>query len=293
MDQLQHALAYRRRGFSVIPIKAKDKRPLISWEPYQVEAAEEATIRHWFESWPTANIGLVTGAISDCIVVDLDSNEATQKLKSLLGNYDLRAVPRSRTGKGWQLFFKHPGVSIPNRTGVIPNMDIRADGGYVVVPPSIHPNGKEYKWEVPLNGHLPKLPGELFKLIQTPTHNEQGYRERFDTARALAGVPEGQRDEAIFKLASKLRNADIPQDIAETLVLESARNCQPPFPERVALEKVGRVYNRYVPTVKPEQPKQQAEFRPQFMSMKELLALPPDPTRWLWDQTLPASALLY
>src|SRR5262245_5887349 len=105
MDQLQHALAYRRRGFSVIPIKAKDKRPLISWEPYQVEPAEEATIRHWFESWHTANIGLVTGAISDCIVIDLDSNEATQKLKSLLGNYDLSAVPRSRTGKGFQLFF--------------------------------------------------------------------------------------------------------------------------------------------------------------------------------------------
>src|SRR5262249_24939698 len=187
-----------------------------AWETYQTEPAPEPTIRHWFESWPTANIGLVTGAISDCIVVDLDSNEATQKLKSLLGNYDLSAVPRSRTGKGFQLFFKHPGVSIPNRTGVIPDIDIRADGGYVVVPPSIHPNGKEYKWEVPLNGNLPQLPAKLFEIIQTPTHNEQGYRERFDTAKALAGVPEGQRDEAIFKLASKLRNADIPQEMAET-----------------------------------------------------------------------------
>jgi len=76
-------------------------------------------------------------------VVDLDTENAKEELKSFLGDYDLAAVPRSRTGKGWQLFFKHPGMSVPNRTGVIPNMDIRADGGYVVAPPSIHPNGKE------------------------------------------------------------------------------------------------------------------------------------------------------
>src|SRR5262249_27131057 len=112
---LAAALDYAERGFSVIPIKPKDKKPLIAWETYQTEPAPEPTIDRWFESWPTANIGLVTGAISDCIVIDLDSNEATQKLKSLLGNYDLSAVPRSRTGKGFQLFFKHPGVSIPNR----------------------------------------------------------------------------------------------------------------------------------------------------------------------------------
>src|SRR5262245_25984837 len=248
MNRVQQALAYQERGFSVIPIKPKDKRPLIRWGTYQVEPAPESTIKHWFESFADANIGLVTGAVSDCIVVDLDSEDAKKELKSLLGDYDLRAVPRTRTGKGWQLFFKHPGISIPNRAGILPNVDIRADGGYVVVPPSIHPNGKEYKWEVPLNGNLPQLPAKLFEIIQTPTHNEQGYRERFDSAGALAGVPEGQRDEAIFRLASKLRNADIPQAMAETLVLEAARNCQPPFSERVALDKVARVYNRYQPT---------------------------------------------
>src|SRR6266542_5783442 len=133
---LDSAIGYRRRGFSIIPIKPKDKRPLIQWEQYQAEAPTEQQIQEWFSKWPTANLGLVTGVISDCIVVDLDSSEARDKLKSMLGDYDLAAVPRSRTGKGWQLFFKHPEESIPNRAGVLPNMDVRGDGGYVVAPPS-------------------------------------------------------------------------------------------------------------------------------------------------------------
>src|SRR5262249_15693932 len=145
---------------------------------------------------------IVTGAVSDLVVIDLDSDDAKNKLKSLIpADYNLAAVPRVRTGRGgYHLFFQHPGVHVATRAGVLPKTDVRADGGYVVTAPSIHESGRPYKWEVPLNGYLPKLPVELFKLIQAPTHTEQGYRERFDTAKALAGVPEGQRDEAIFKL---------------------------------------------------------------------------------------------
>jgi len=144
---LDDAIAYRRRGFSPIPIKAKDKKPLIGWEPYQKELPSEKILEHWFTAWPDANLGLVTGAVSDCVVIDLDSDDARLKLKSLLDPFDLAAVPRSRTGRGWQLFFKHPEVIIFNRAGVIPGLDVRGDGGYVVAPPSIHPNGKQYKWE--------------------------------------------------------------------------------------------------------------------------------------------------
>jgi hypothetical protein len=283
---LQEAIAYRRRGFSPIPIKPRDKRPLIQWEKYQTEPASEETIKHWFQSWPNANIGLVTGAVSDCIVVDLDSDEATKKLKSRLGDYDLSAVPRSRTGKGWQLFFKYPGVSIPNRTGVLSNMDIRGDGGYVVVPPSIHPNGKQYKWEISLNGQLPELPEELLKIIQSPTRTEQGARERFDTAKALAGVPEGQRDETVFKLACKLRNADVPREMAEELVIEAARNCRPPFSERAALDKVARAYQHYPPK-QDKKSQQQPELWPEFLTAKDILQAPKDPTRWIWENCLP------
>ena len=72
---------------------------MISWESYQKEPPAEAMIRHWFESWPTANVGIVTGAVSDAVVIDLDSAEAKEKIKALVPNYDLGAVPRVRTGR--------------------------------------------------------------------------------------------------------------------------------------------------------------------------------------------------
>lgn len=284
---LDDAIIYRRRGFSVIPIKPKDKRPLIQWEIYQTEPASEQTIKHWFTSWPNANLALVTGAVSDVVVIDLDSAEAKEKIKALIPNYDLSAVPRVRTGRGgYHLFFKHPGVSVQTRVGILPKTDIRADGGYVVAAPSIHENGKPYKWEVSISGELPKLPVELFKLISSPSTNSNGFRERFNTAQSLNGVPEGQRDETLFKLACKLRNADVPREMAETLILEAAKNCQPPFSERVALEKVQRAYDRYQPAGAKGHSSQK-EIWPDFLTAKEILQAPKDPTRWIVENCLP------
>ena len=75
-----------------------------------------------------------------------------------------------------------------------------------------------------------------------------GYDERFDTARALAGVPEGERDDTLFRLACKLRHADVPEDWAERLALEAAASCEPAFDPDLAVEKVHRAYGKYGPS---------------------------------------------
>jgi putative DNA primase/helicase len=141
-DVLTAALSYQQRCFSVIPIQSSEKKPLVHWEQYQRGRATESEIKVWWAMWPDANVGILTGAVSGLVVIDLDTPEAKENLKGLVPGFDFTTVPRSRTGKGWQLFFKHPGVTIPNRAGVIPGLDVRGDGGYVVAPPSIHPNGK-------------------------------------------------------------------------------------------------------------------------------------------------------
>jgi AAA domain/Bifunctional DNA primase/polymerase, N-terminal/Primase C terminal 1 (PriCT-1) len=247
-------------------------------------------IKRWWSKWADANVGIVTGAVSGLVVIDLDSVEAKERLKTLVPDFNLAVVPRSRTGKGWQLFFKHPGVNIANRAGVIPGLDVRGDGGYVVAPPSIHTNGKTYKWEVPINGDLPKLPVELFKLISSPAFSaENGYREKLNTPQALAGIPEGQRDETLFRLACKLRSADVPREMAEALILEAARNCQPPFSERISLEKVERAYRKYTPKRDSENTAPTGHFC--LIQAQDLLASEEPETEWLWDGILPAGGL--
>ena len=71
-------------------------------------------------------------------------------------------------------------------------------------------------------------------------------RVRVDTVAVLAGVPEGERDEALFRLACRLRHADVPVEMAEALILQAAGNCSPPFPPRIAVQKVVSAY-RYQP----------------------------------------------
>ena len=278
----QSALQYAKRGFSVIPIEPKGKKPLIAWEQYQTRAAPANEIKKMFGA-PGANVAIVTGKISGLVVIDVDSEAAKEKLKSIVPNYDLDGVSRTKTGRGWQLFFAHPGTPIQNRAAVLPGLDVRGDGGYVVAPPSIHPNGKQYKWEVPLGDDLPKLPVELFKLITEP--QEQTYRSRFNTAEALNGVEEGRRDETCFKLACKLRSADVPQEMAERLILEAARNCDPAFSEKIALEKVARTYAKYQAK---DNGARELEFWPEFLTAKDILQAPKDPTRWILDECLPA-----
>jgi len=152
---LIQALDYQRQGFSVIPIHAKEKKPLIAWEPYQTKRASEETLTQWFSSWPDANIAIVTGAVSGIVVVDCDDKAAARELKKMIP--DLTPIPRSKTGHGWHFFFKHPGENIVNRVNVLPKMDIRGDGGYVVAPPSIHPEGHVYQlfaWHTSANGQI-------------------------------------------------------------------------------------------------------------------------------------------
>jgi AAA domain len=139
--------------------------------------------------------------------------------------------------------------------------------------------------------NLPKLPVELYRLISSPTPNGgNGIRERFNTAQALAGLPEGQRDDAIFRLACKLRSADVPQDMAESLIVGAARNCDPLFPEDVALEKVARAYTKYEP--KSEEKKAPASTHGfKLVSAIDLLASAGSDTRWLWDGVLPEGGM--
>lgn len=134
------ALALHRRGFSVFPV-AHDKRPLVAWKPYQTTRPTTAMIREWWQRWPHANPGIATGAISGIIVVDIDTPEALHGVCRQIVTPTLTVL----TARGIHMYYAYPGHHVPNTRDLMPGVDVRGDGGYVVAPGAIHTDGTRYQ----------------------------------------------------------------------------------------------------------------------------------------------------
>lgn len=148
-QNLTAAPGYLARGWSVVPVAERGKRPIVRWQTFGERYPTEAEVRDWFERWPTANVAVVTGLISGVVVLDVDpSHGGEESLARLaLRNAGLpRTVEATTGGGGRHVYFKHPGFEVRNRTGFFPGLDLRGDGGVIIVPPSIHPWGRPYRW---------------------------------------------------------------------------------------------------------------------------------------------------
>ncbi|MFC0624737.1 bifunctional DNA primase/polymerase [Kribbella deserti] len=99
---------------------------------------------------PNGQLAVRTGAVSGLLVVDIDPDHGgTASLVHLVARSVLPRTRWVRTGSfGQHLYYRHPGQHMPSRP--MPNrpgIDIKADGGYVVLPPSIHHRtGLPYRW---------------------------------------------------------------------------------------------------------------------------------------------------
>lgn len=113
-------------------------------------SSDPAQLRAWWGRWPGGNIGVATGAASGIVVLDVDPEHGGEESFALL-EQELGPAPetaRQRTGSGGtHLIFAHPGGRrIGNRARLLPGIDVRGDGGYIVVPPSNHISGGCYAW---------------------------------------------------------------------------------------------------------------------------------------------------
>src|SRR3989344_133226 len=142
MTLKEAALEYLAKGWSVMPINPSNKKPYHSWKYLQYTLPAPADIEVEWTKWPEANIGLVTGELSGVSVVDIDPRHG--------GTTDnLPDTVKSQTGGGgWHYFYKYtPGVYSLN--ALSQGVDLKSDGGYVILPPSGHKSGNTYKWVTP------------------------------------------------------------------------------------------------------------------------------------------------
>jgi uncharacterized protein len=127
---------------------APGKHPRIPWEHLMHERATATEVKRWWQRWPQANLGLVTGELSGLVILDVDPrNGGTASLVAFEEAYGaLPPTVESETGGGGRhLYFRHPNRWIQSHP-LAPGLDVKADGGLVVAPPSVHASGRTYRW---------------------------------------------------------------------------------------------------------------------------------------------------
>jgi len=226
---LETALKYLSRGWSVIPLGRKKKPLLPEWTTYQSRLATEQEIRQWWGKWPDANIGIVTGSISGLVVLDADSEKAHQYIQQR----GMPPTPQASTGKGTHFYFKHPGDRVPNKVNSEIGLDVRADGGYVVAPPSIHPNGKRYEWAPYLNpwdADVERMQPWMIEYCNQSNSRPKGgeVAEGWQTE-ALKGVGKGERNHTAARLAGRYIAKGMTDDEVVQVLLIWNQNNNPPL----------------------------------------------------------------
>lgn len=168
-ELLEKALDYAREGLPVFPCNARDKRPLTA-NGFHDASTDAETVTAWWTRWPDAMIGMPTGAATGFWALDIDDPEAFEAACTI----ELPATRRVDTGKGYHLYFKHdPAKPVRNQQKhrtrgwpfpSLPGAETRGDGGYVIVPPSIHPTGRRYQWHD--DAALTDAPAALLKVVR-------------------------------------------------------------------------------------------------------------------------------
>ncbi len=246
---MKAALDYGRLGWSVIPIESRGKQPLIRWQVYQYRRVDTAEIAEWFRRWPDANIAVVTGIVSNLVVLDLDPKHgADASLEQLEREHGPFAeTVEARTGGGGRhLYFAHPGQIIRNRVGIAPGVDLRGDGGYVVAPPSVHACGESYRWErSPHVSCLTPLPEWLLR-AEPDDRTHRGHPLNHWRRLLREGVAEGERNNTIASLAGHLLWHGVdPEVTAELLLSWNVTRCRPPLDYEEVLRTVESIVRRH------------------------------------------------
>ena len=227
-DYSSTARAYEGKGWAAFPVDGKT--PLVRWrEHYPTHG------RQWRDA---TGVGIDCGR-SGLVVIDIDRPAAQSELEAMLGrSLDSYGTLTASTGKGAHYYFAAHGDPVTNSPGSLPSgIDVRGDGGYVVAPPSQHPDGGTYRWTH--RAQPQPLPGELRQLIAArpeaptaptpapgPGHLDPWTRRAVeDECAAVRGTGEGGRNHRLFRAGLKLYSIEddrLPDAEATGLLMEAA-----------------------------------------------------------------------
>ncbi len=227
---LDAAIEYASKGMAVFPLKPRAKEPITK------NGVKDATtnfniIKKWWSKHPNANIGIACGEPSGgLLVIDLDLKENGINGLDTLHNWErdngeLPETVRSITGKGGAHIFYRINYKEKNRVNLLEGIDVRSDGGYIVAPPSIHPNGRRYEWEYdPDEYDIAEADESVLRLLST------GKKAEVDTFIMPETVQSGKRNDTIYRLACSLQAKGLPDNVILVTCQSSNKTmCNPPL----------------------------------------------------------------
>lgn len=293
----EYADKYLKLGISVFPAMSNKVPAIPSWAPYQTRTATPEEIEAWSEDLgENINIALVCGKLSNLTVVDCDSEEAAEKVKSLLP--DQIEVPIVFTPKkGCRHYYFQFTPGLLNRARYQAGIDVRTEGGYVLAPPSQTkktPDGKcvdgEYIWHKEYQlGKIcpPPMPAELRDYLLSGLKGEGQVRcgeESKDRSQILV---EGTRDQDLFHLALQFFKDGRPVEEIQRNILAAAAICKPPHPEKEALAKIKSAEKFYNEKCRNRAKNDEdASEEPEFIWIRAS-EVQTKKIRWLWPGIIP------
>ena len=241
------ALDYAKRGLAVFPLAERDKVPCIAGG-FKNATTDPEQIAAFWKHRPNANIGIATGGMSGgLVVIDCDYDEArgedgmrtVRSFEAANGEFpDSACVSTPRGGEHLYFLTDEPfDCSVNSDEGV----DIRADGGYVVAPPSIHPNGGMYEWDMDIDDYgIQKADASVLAFIRKLQGEKKG--RHFVMPETIG---KGERNDTIFKLACSMQSKGEQDEMIYAYCIATNNvKCKPPL-SNAEVEKIVEQALRY------------------------------------------------
>lgn len=294
------ALEYAKLGYAVFPLKPKTKEPATTHGFYEA-STDAGTIEAWWVKNPDYNIGIACG--NGLAVIDIDQHPEDGKF----GLDTLRAWEKDHgelqptwtvlTGTGGLHYWYKTNLDFKNVVEVLPGIDIRSKGAYVVAPPSIHPNGTEYEWEAsgdPAEVRMAVLAGSALELASLAE-----VKKKRDTSapayKQYDVIGKGRRQDALMSLMGHLKNLNLTDDaIKDAVRRENEAKCDPPMSEEELRKEIFPFLRRnieanldYADTVAPTQ----TMFSEDDLELPTLEDIPQEKAEWLERGYIPAKSI--
>jgi len=290
------ALKYSEAGLSVIPLRPKEKIPVVSeWQRYGAICSTKHEVENWWDVDFNRNIGIACGPANGRFLFVVDQDIAKDG-SGRRGNIEgLPPTLSQTTGSGGrQLFYWAPAGYIVRNSKPRDLVDIRGLGGQVVVAPSIHPNGNRYVWDM---GGFNLEEIQEFPLTELEAFLGKSNDEKLSVNDVLVGLPIGQglRHMGIAQvsglLLSKAKTHE-EMELFRLAVYEWDRvNNKSPEPVHLRRKEIDAVYNGLMLKELGKRTNEveiTGKVRPQFTTLADLLKEPEEEVSWVVDNLLPS-----